>query len=152
MRFLALRRRDKADNECVMRFYPANVSILPLCLAANLLSLISVHGATNLISGQVTTNSTWSGTNLLQGTVTIQSNITVQISAGTRMLMNTGATLVVNGQLLADGTSNQPIAFTRATTSARWARMMFVRAADSRLRNCVIEYANSAGDHQDYYP
>ena len=125
---------------------------LALGLLAILLVPSGLRGATNLITGQVTTNTTWSGTNLLQGTVTIQSNVLVVITPGTVMLMNTGATLMVNGQLLADGTSNQPISFTRATTAARWARMMFVRAAASRLRHCVIEYASSAGDHQDYYP
>jgi hypothetical protein len=133
-----------------MTYFPVKGSAL--CLVAILLSLVGVRGATNLISGPVTTNTTWSSTNLLQGTVTIQSNVTVIISPGTIMLMDTGATLVVNGQLLAEGTTNQPISFTRATTAARWAGMRFVRAADSHLRNCVIEYANSAGEHQDYYP
>jgi hypothetical protein len=28
---------------------------------------------------------------------------------------------------------------------------VFVRAADSRLRHCIIEYADCAGDHKDYY-
>ena len=28
---------------------------------------------------------------------------------------------------------------------------MFVEAADSRLRNCIVEYANCAGDHKDAY-
>ncbi|HTD68365.1 MAG TPA: right-handed parallel beta-helix repeat-containing protein, partial [Candidatus Limnocylindria bacterium] len=135
-----------------MRFFPAKGLALFFSVLVLVLSLASVRGATNLISGQVTTNTTWSGTNLLQGTVTIQSNIVVTITPGTVMLMNTGATLIVNGQLLADGTTNQPITFTRATTAARWSRMMFVRAADSRFRHCIIEYANSAGDHQDYYP
>ncbi len=129
-------------------------SLKPLAIwvAAAILPLAGVLGATNIISGPVTNDTTWSGTNLLLGTVTIQSNVRVTIDPGTRMLMNTGATLVVNGQLRADGSTNQPIYFTRATTAARWARMLFVRAADSRLRHCVIEYASSAGDHQDYYP
>src|SRR6185436_15609035 len=143
---------EESANECLMRFFPVKGSVFAIFLVATLLLTAGVRGATNLISGQVSTNTVWSGTNLLLGTVTIQSNVTVTISPGTVMLMNTGAVLVVNGQLLADGTTNQPISFTRATTAARWARMMFVRAADSRLRNCVIEYASSAGDHQDYYP
>src|SRR6185295_17188835 len=135
-----------------MNFFRVKGSAFVFFLVATLLSPAGVRGATNLVSGQVTTNTTWSGTNLLLGTVTIQSNVTVTIAPGTVLLMNTGTVLMVNGQLLADGTTNQPISFTRATTAARWARMLFVRAADSRLRNCVIEYANSAGDHQDYYP
>ena len=133
-----------------MAFLPLKHSVL--CLAATLVPLVGVRGATNLIPATVTMNTTWSGTNLLQGTVTIQSNVIVTISPGTVMLMNTGAMLIVNGQLLADGTTDQPISFTRTTAAARWARIMFIRAADSRLRHCVIEYANSAGDHQDYYP
>jgi hypothetical protein len=121
-----------------------------VCLLA-LLSVGAVRGMTNLISSPVTNDITWSGTNLLQGTVVIQSNVVVTISPGTRMLMSTGATLVVNGQLLADGITNQPIYFTRSASGVRWGRIRFVRAASSRLRNCVIEYANSAGTHLDYY-
>jgi hypothetical protein len=121
--------------------------------AVAMLWAASVPAATtNLITGLVTNDAAWSGTNLLVGTVTIQSNVTVTISPGTRMLMSNAATLVVNGRLLADGTTNEPILFTRGPATTSWSRMMFVYAAPSRLRNCVIEYANSAGDHQDYYP
>src|SRR4029453_15737466 len=97
-----------------MRFFPVKSSAL--CLLATLFPL-GVRGATNLVSGPVTTNTTWSSTNLVQGTVTIQSNVIVTISPGTVMLMNTGTVLMVSGQLLADGTTNQPISFTRATTA-----------------------------------
>jgi len=110
-----------------------------------------VCGETNLITGQVPSSTTWSGTNLVQGTVTIPSDVVVMIDPGTRMLMNTGATLVVNGQLLANGTTNEPIMFTRATTAARWNRIRFNRAQNSRLRFCIIEFANSVGTHLDYY-
>ena len=110
------------------------------------------HGASNLITGSITSNATWSDTNLLRGTVTIESNVVVTIAPGTRMLMETNAVLMVRGQLLADGTSNAPILFTRSTTTARWNRILMDRAAPSRLRHCIIEHANSAGDHQNYYP
>jgi hypothetical protein len=115
-------------------------------------NVTSVRSATNNISGQITENATWSGTNLLSGTVTIQTNVVVTIEPGTQMLMSSAARLVVYGQLLADGESNAPIRFTRAGTSGTWGRLMFVHALDSRLRHCVIEFANSAGDHKDYYP
>ncbi len=108
-------------------------------------------GMTNFISGDVTTSVTWSGTNLLSGTVTVRSNAVVSITPGARLLMNTAAVLRVEGQLLANGTSNQPITFTRSTASTNWGRIMFVKAAPSRLGHCVIEFANSVGDHQSYY-
>jgi hypothetical protein len=113
---------------------------------------LSLQAATNLITGDITANATWTGTNLLRGTVTIRSNVVVTIEPGTRMLMNTNAVLTVNGQLLANGTSNAPILFTRATTTAPWSRIVFVQAAPSVLRHCIIEHANSVGDHQSYYP
>jgi hypothetical protein len=108
-------------------------------------------GQTNFIMGDVTNSATWTGTNLLTGTVKIQSNAIVTIAPGARILMNTAAVLRVEGRLLANGTSNQPITFTRATTTTNWGRLFFVRAQPSRLGYCVIEFANSTGDHQDYY-
>ena len=123
--------------------------LLAICSGA--LAAGSVWGMTNLISGAITNDATWSGTNLLQGTVVVHSNVVVTIDPGTMLLMNTAATLRVEGQLLANGTSNQPITFTRATTTTTWGRIVFARAADSRLRHCVIEYANCAGSHLDYY-
>jgi hypothetical protein len=128
---------------------PKRVSVLWLSVVS---MLTQASAATNFISGNVTASATWSGTNLLSGTVVIQSNVVVTIEPGVRILMNTAAVLRVEGQLLANGTSNQPITFTRSTTTTNWGRMMFVRAQPSRLSHCVIEFANSVGDHQSYYP
>src|SRR5688572_11323317 len=107
---------------------------------------------TNVVSGIVLTNTTLSGTNLIIGTLVVTNGVVLTIEPGTQMLMNTNATVVVYGQLLANGTTNQPINITRATTAARWSRFRFVRAQPSRFSNCVIEWANCAGDHQNYYP
>lgn len=115
------------------------------------LALGRVDAATNVISGTVTSDASWSGTNLVKGTVVITNGVSISILPGTQMLMNTGATLVVYGQLLAAGLSNEPIVFTRATASSTWSRIRFVRATNSLFRYCVIEFANSVGDHQDYY-
>jgi hypothetical protein len=114
-------------------------------------SVTPVIADTNFISGEVTNSATWSGTNLLSGTVIIRSNAVVTIAPGARLLMNTAAVLRIEGQLLADGTSNQPITFTRATATTNWGRLLFVRAAPSRLSHCIVEFANSTGDHQSYY-
>jgi len=111
----------------------------------------AAQGMTNFISGSVTASATWSGTNLLTGTVVIRPSAVVTIEPGARLLMNTASVLRVEGQLLANGTSNQPITFTRSTTTTNWNRLIFVRAQPSRLRHCVVEFANSVGDHQNYY-
>jgi parallel beta-helix repeat protein len=123
----------------------------PVWCLAILLFVHITRAATNFVSGTISNDTTWSGTNWLSGTVVVTNGVTVSIAPGTQMLMNTSATLVVYGRLLADGTSNAPISFTRATTSATWSRIRFVRATNSLFRYCVFEFANSAGSHQDYY-
>ncbi len=130
--------------------FPFRLKFLPVFLLVIASATGGALGATNFISGDVTNSATWSGTNQLSGTVTIRSNVVVTIAPGARLQMSNAATLVINGQLLADGTTSQPITFTRATTTA-WSRLRFVRAQPSRLRHCFIEFANSAGSHQDYY-
>lgn len=120
-------------------------------LLGGLLAARAVFGATNIVPALITTDTTLSGTNLVQSALVVTNGAVLTIAPGTLMLMNTNARIVVYGQLLANGTTNEPVVFTRATTAARWRQIRFVRAADSRLRNCVIEYANCAGDHQNYY-
>lgn len=129
--------------------FPSAKLLSPLALAALLPVIASAQ--TNRITGAVTNSTTWSGTNLLFGTVTIQTGVVVNIDPGTTMLMSNAATLVINGQLLANGTSNAPVLFTRAVAGQTWSRLRFVRAQASLLRHCTVEFANSAGTHLDYY-
>ena len=49
------------------------------------------------------------------------------------------------------GTPEEPICFTRSSAGARWDQILFVHADDSRLAYCTVEFADSAGDHKDYY-
>lgn len=117
-----------------------------------LLGTSGVVAVTNVVSGTIGTNLTLSGTNLLQGTVVITNGAVLTIEAGTRVMMNTNATLLVAGaQLIANGTSNAPIIFTRYISGQRWKQIKFVRATNSLFRSCIFEYADSAGDHKDYY-
>jgi hypothetical protein len=110
-----------------------------------------IHAQTNLVPAEVSSDVTWSGTNLLQGTVTIKSNVTVRVAAGARVLLGTAATLVVNGRILAEGTEAQRIYFTRANTGQRWKGIRLIKAQESSFVNCVFEYADCAGTHLDYY-
>jgi parallel beta-helix repeat protein len=121
-----------------------------LTVLACLLPLIG-FGQTNLVTGTITSNTTLSGTNLLAGTVVVTNNVVLTIQPGTQVLMSNNANLVIYGQLLANGTSNQPISFTRATSAARWRQIIFRRAAASRFSHCVLEYANCGGSHLAYY-
>ena len=69
--------------------------------------LTQASAATNFHSGSITANATWSGVNVLSEGTLIHSNVVVTIEPGTQLLMELGAGLIVEGQLLANGTSNQ---------------------------------------------
>lgn len=93
---------------------------VPSCLAfvvGTILLVTYASASTNFISGEVTTGATWSGINLLTGTVIIRPNEFVTMEPSVRILMNTAAVLRVEGQRLASGTSNQLITFMSSTTN-----------------------------------
>jgi hypothetical protein len=100
---------------------------------------------------ELTQDTTWSGTYIIEDTVVVPGGIVLNVEPGTKVLMKDAAALVVYGQLLAEGTESEPIRFTRFEEGITWKQIMFVDAADSRLVHCIIEYADSEGAHQDYY-
>jgi parallel beta-helix repeat protein len=112
---------------------------------------VAVFTATVGKAEELTRDTMWTGTYILEDTVVIPTGIVLNIEPGTEILMKNSASLVVNGQLLAEGTESEPIRFTRFERGTAWKHIMFVDAADSRLVNCIIEYADSEGKHQDYY-
>jgi parallel beta-helix repeat protein len=107
--------------------------------------------AVNNAAGELTENTTWSGVCVVEGTVVVPAGVVLKIEPGTMVRMKDSARLLVYGQLLAEGTETNPILFTRYSDGMSWKQIMFVEAADSRLAHCVIEYADSEGEHQDYY-
>jgi hypothetical protein len=101
--------------------------------------------------GELTQNTTWSGTYILDDDVIVPTGIVLNIQPGTVVFMRHGVSLNVYGQLLAVGTETEPIRFTRYRGGTKWKQIMFIEAEDSRLVQCIIEYADSEGRHQDYY-
>ena len=107
--------------------------------------------AANDVVEELTENTTWSGVCVVEGAVVVPAGVVLKIEPGTTVLMKDAAGLVVYGQLLAEGTEAEPIHFTRYSEGTSWKQIMFVKAQDSRLVHCIIEYADSEGAHQDYY-
>lgn len=105
----------------------------------------------NAVTGELANDTMLSGACLVDGTVTVPPDITVKIGPGTVLLMKDGASIVVHGQLLAQGTEEQPILVTQYGAGTAWKQFLFVGANDSRFNNCIFEYADSEGEHQDYY-
>ncbi|MBN1807237.1 MAG: right-handed parallel beta-helix repeat-containing protein [Sedimentisphaerales bacterium] len=120
-------------------------------LTASLILLVTLRTTSAVKAEELNQDTTWSGTYVIENTIVVPAGIVLNIEPGTEVLMKEEATLVINGQLLADGTEDQPIRFTRFQEGTTWKNIMFVNVADSRLANCIIEYADSEGAHQDYY-
>ena len=122
------------------------VRVVLICI----LGLVLVPPA-NLIAGELTEDTTWSGTVVVDSNVIVPTGIVLTIEPGTTIQMKDANSIFVYGQLLADGNEALPIRFTRYASGIRWKQIRFSGAADSRFRHCIFEYANCAGAHQDYY-
>jgi hypothetical protein len=111
--------------------------------------------ASRRVSGTLAASATWSGAgsaSIVENDLEIPAGVTLTITEGVTVFLEDGVTVTVRGRLLADGTEQDPILFTRYRDGDTWDRLMFVEAEDSRLRYCTIEYADCEGDHKDYYP
>lgn len=104
-------------------------------------------------SGTLSTDTVMSGECIIEANLTVPSGIILTILPGTTVGLRNGINIRIEGQLIADGTQAAPILFTRYAniSGTRWKQIMFVSAADSRFDWCTFEYANSTGDHKDYY-
>ena len=127
------------------------LSIRRVCSIVLLAAAISSLGRGETISGEITADRTLSGMNTVEGLVVVRAGVVLTIAPGTTMLMKAGAGFEIRGGLLADGAESAPILFTREIAGVRWERLTFLRATSSRLRHCIVEYANCAGSHLDYY-
>jgi hypothetical protein len=105
----------------------------------------------NHLTGELAGDATLSRAWMVDQTVTVPTGRVLTVLPGTIVLMKAGASIVVEGQLLAEGTQKQPILFTHCGDGTTWKQIMFVEAADSNFVHCTFEYADSEGEHQDYY-
>lgn len=136
-----------------MRTFNLTFSLIVTTLGSLVISIFHIGpiAYSDEISGELIRDTTWSGLCVIEGAVIVPSGITLKIEPGTVVLMKHAGSLVVYGQLLADGIENAPIRFTRYDEGVTWKHIMFVSAEDSRLVHCILEYADSEGAHQDYY-
>ena len=109
------------------------------------------NGGETYVRGELAEDTTWSGTVVIEETVTVPAGIILNIESGTIVSMMDSVSLIVYGQLIADGNEAEPIHFTHNADDMTWKQIMFIEAEDSRFKYCVFEYADSEGAHQDYY-
>lgn len=117
--------------------------LIPLLLsAASLVFPFTVFALSGIVSGNWDINSS---PITIDGDVTIASGNSLTIAPGVTLYFTGPYSLVVNGTLTAQGTSIQPITFTRATVTdgSKWGGIRFINADDSSLLEyCTIQYAS----------
>jgi len=91
-----------------------------------------LSGATPVVhSSSPSASETWaSGVHRVTSTLTIPTAATLTIAACARVEMAADASLIVNGGLVAAGTSSGPISFVRATAGSPWAAIQVLGTAD----------------------
>ena len=75
------------------------------------------------VDGPITQDTTWTQANspyVLTQDIVVQNDVTLTIEPGVRVEGSTGANLIVLGQLIAEGTSSDPIVFTRQAGLDSW--------------------------------
>ena len=98
-------------------------------------------------TGTLATTTTWPavvGPILVTGTLTVPQGLTLNILPGTSVYFAPGASLVVNGRLVAEGTETQRIRFTRDPSGAGgWNGIHFNNTQeDNRIAYADFDYAS----------
>lgn len=100
------------------------------------------------VSSNISSDTTWSGSIIVENDITINSGVTLTIQPGTGVFFEDDAQLKVQGTLIAEGTTSYPIVFSGASTSPSvgdWDGIYFDNSsvdANCRIKNCKIEYAD----------
>lgn len=86
----------------------------------------------------------WRGTRTLNEDVVVPSDMVVVVQPGASVCIDRDKEITVKGALIAIGTSDHPITFTRSGSSGTWGGIHFEDSSDDeacKLEYCTIEYA-----------
>lgn len=108
-------------------------------------------GTTTDVAGTLAADTTWSAVNgpyRVTGNLVVPVGVTLTIEPGTSVYFESGARLSVQGRLVAEGTDNAWVRFTRTPgTTGTWDGIQFSNSnADNRIRYAVLEYGQPANN------
>jgi pimeloyl-ACP methyl ester carboxylesterase len=115
---------------------------------------VSVYSNPTLVSGAITTNTTWTLANSpyqVTGDIEVRAGVTLMIEPGVTVLFNNGTDLTINGTLVANGVSGQHINFTTSSANpvvGAWGGLRINQpqgALRSNLSYCDFSYGGQGG-------
>jgi len=110
------------------------------------LTLLSI-GISGNLSGTLE-----AGTYSIGADVTVPSGEVLIIEPGAKLCFRENVKLLVNGQLIANGTSADSIVFTQKDDGVRWGGIHLFSHLDNQISYSIIEYSGKGGviiDHSD---
>lgn len=128
------------------------VSTMLLALAFLILHTTSAQAETVIGSTSVTTDTTWSAADspYIVDQINVNNGATLTIEPGAELRFVTTGWLAVNGggNLIAEGTADQPVKFTAHSTNPApgdWYFLAFHIGSTARLSHCDVAYAGRNG-------
>ncbi len=98
--------------------------------------------------GAITNDTVWTlagSPYTVSNTLTVIAGVTLTIEPGVTVLFAPGAGLTINGRLLAEGTPESRITFTRSGTSGTWTHLLFnANSTTSRVAHAEMSYFASS--------
>lgn len=95
-------------------------------------------------------NITWTGQPspyVVSRTVVVGQGSSLIVEPGTEIMLASGQSLIVQGELIANGSAESPVVFTRYRDGESWGSLVFDSASPSQLNHCIVEYSSSAASH-----
>ena len=105
------------------------------------------------VGGTLATNTVWaSGASyIVTNTIVVPEGVTLAMGAGTVVAFDAGQGLTVNGRVLAEGSSNAPVLFTRSPANGtRWGGVLIngtVGSLESQFVNSRFEFNGNIAIH-----
>jgi hypothetical protein len=119
-------------------------------VARRTLKLWNHTSAGTAVEGAIATDTVFSVANspyLVSGDLTVAAGATLTIEPGTTLFFGNESRLIVNGRLVAEGTENQRIFFSRepkANAQDRWNGIEFTgNKADNRIAYAIMEFGDN---------
>ncbi len=106
------------------------------------------------VAGNIATDTIWAPSNgpyVVPASASVLAGATLQILPGTTVYFAAGASLTINGRLLAEGNDTNHIRFTRQPGGGNWASLDFINTTtESRLAYVDFEFAGgrTIGGHE----
>ncbi len=146
---------DKGTND-VTNYYPLNFDVNGNFRFDNKKADIGAYEkiVSQVVCGYISSNTTWSGSILMNCSVTVNNGVTLTIMPGTEIIITTYAKLDVNGRLLAQGTSDDYIKIRPFGNNSGWYGIQFSNVASfndtSKIEYCKISYKKYYGSSTIY--